>query len=163
MKLSIIPDFTLLEQSAGNWEGQSRDIYNRPDVRKALDTDNWNYVPGDDKPGESQKMVAERMIAWTEKILADCIVSGHNHHIAIFTHGLAIKFMLAELLNLYRPTAYSDKENPIDNASITELCYKNGMLLFPITKRNYTVHNSQAKRHETNDQSTLPLNRACLK
>lgn len=153
----IISDPALLEQSAGDWEGQSREIYNRPDVRKALDTDNWNYVPGDKILGESQNMVAERMIAWMDKILMECIASGRNHHIVIFTHGLAIKFLLAELLNLHRPTAYSDKVNPIDNASITELRYQNWMLLFPLSKRNFTIHNDMIKQPEIDDQVTPPL------
>ncbi len=46
-QLPIITDERLLEQSHGDWVGLSRDIYNRSDIRSALDTNNWEYVSGD--------------------------------------------------------------------------------------------------------------------
>jgi broad specificity phosphatase PhoE len=55
----------------------------------------------------------------------------------VFTHGLAIKFLLAELLNLEKLTAY---KIPIDNTSITQLCYKNGELMLPLAMQNNTEH-----------------------
>lgn len=91
---------------------KSRTIYNRADVRLALDTDNWNYIPGDEQQGESQSMVAQRMIKWSTYHSRSAI----NSNIAVFTHGLSIKFLLAEIQNLDRLTAY---EMPIDNASVT--------------------------------------------
>lgn len=139
-QLPLCIDPLLLEQDAGGWAGQSRDIYKRSDVRIALDTDNWNYIPGDNLPGESQKMVAERMKFWIGKKVAQLTAAGEDQHIVVFTHGLAIKFLLAELLDLDRPTAYSDVKNPVHNASITQLCFQDGKLTLPLAKRNYTKH-----------------------
>ena len=142
IQLPLTTDDQLSEQSAGGWEGQSRDIYNRKDVRLALDTDNWSYIPGDDKPGESQKMVSERIKRWVDNKMARCQAEDKdkNHHIVVFTHGGAIKFLLAELLDLHRPTAYTEAANPTANTSITQLCYKNGQLQLPLAMRNNTEH-----------------------
>lgn len=136
--LSINTSKKLLEQDAGIWEGTSRVIYERADVRLALDTDNWNYVLGDGS-GESQAMVAERMKKWIEKKVIQYSAKNDNQHLIIFTHGLAIKYLLAELLDLNRSTAYSENINPCDNASITELQYRNGQLILPITVRNQNI------------------------
>ena len=95
----------LLEQTQGGWNGKSKDIYKRLDVRKALDRDNWNYVPGDNIPGESSKMVADRMIFWLKEVLKNYSTDPNIHNIAVYSHGLAIKFMLAELADLDRKTA----------------------------------------------------------
>jgi len=134
--LPVYFDDQLLEQSAGGWEGQSRDIYNRSDVRQALDSDNWNYIPGDLVPGESQKMVTERMRRWVEKKVKELSAANESQHIVVFTHGLGIKFLLAVLLDLERSKAYC---MPIDNASITQLCYQDRQML-PISIINYTGH-----------------------
>jgi broad specificity phosphatase PhoE len=136
--LPIITDENLLEQNQGDWEGQSRNIYNRPDVRYALDTNNWEFTPGDNRKGESQKAVALRMKNWIEEKLKKCS-PGEYHHIVIFTHGSSIKFLCAELLNFERSTAYSDV-NPIDNTSVTQLCYRNDELQLPLIKRNDVTH-----------------------
>lgn len=141
-ELPVIPDDQLLEQSAGDWEGQSRMIYQRADVRQALDTDNWNYIPGDDVPGESQQMVADRMRSWIEKKVAACDPADGDHHIVVFTHGLAIKFLLAVLLDLDRPTAYTHV-NAIENASITQLRFQERKVILPLEKRNHTKHLSE--------------------
>lgn len=142
-ELSLVVDERLLEQSPGGWEGKSRDIYKRPDVRLALDTDNWSYVPGDETPGESQQMVAERMVNWIKEKVDELSVVQRKHHLVVFTHSLAIKYLLTELLNLDRPTAYSNV-NPVDNASITQLCYRNRKLVLPLAKRNYVQHLAEA-------------------
>lgn len=138
-ELAVSIDDRLLEQSPGDWEGQSRDIYERKDVRLALDTDNWTYIPGDNIKGESQYMVAIRMKSWIKEKVAESMKKDIAQHIAVFTHGLAIKFLLAELLDLDRPTAYG-KANPIENASITQLCYSDGELVTPLNMRNYKEH-----------------------
>jgi len=132
----------LLEQGAGDWEGQSREIYNRPDVRYSLDRDNWNYVPGDNQPGESQSMVARRMIQWLNQPLSYYGQFPGVWNIAVFTHGLAIKFLMAQLLNLNRNTAY---KIPIDNTSVTLLQFVNGQLILPMKRSNDTSHYSFIK------------------
>jgi broad specificity phosphatase PhoE len=145
-KLPVFVDDQLLEQSAGGWEEPSRDIYNRSDVRQALDSDNWNYIPGDLVPGESQKMVAERMRRWVEKKVEELSTANENQHIVVFTHGLAIKFLLAVLLDLERSKAYC---LPLDNASITQLCYRDRQIILPISKINYIGHLPDGKETET--------------
>ncbi len=85
---------------------------------------------------ESQKNVADRMKSWIFHKLKECSLD-IDHHIAVFTHGLAIKFLLAEILDLDRNTAYSGV-NPIDNTSMTQFYYQNGQLR--LTERNNTTH-----------------------
>jgi len=140
VNMYITMDDRILEQDQGGWQGLTREIYNRPDVRAAMDNDNWNYVPGDDVPGESQKMVANRMKAWINSKVSEYSKHKTNINIAVFTHALAIKFLLAELLDLDRKTAYTDTANPIKNASITLLTFINGNLNLPLKMRNYVEH-----------------------
>lgn len=127
----------LLEQSAGGWEGKSRNIYQRPDVKAALDQDNWNYVPGDDEPGESKHQVAMRMIDWLNDTLDHFRQFPGNWNIAVFSHGLAIKFLFALLLNYPRNTAY---KIPIDNTSVSQLRYVNGKLIHQVSRFNDISH-----------------------
>jgi hypothetical protein len=115
-------------------------------VRQSLDSDNWNYIPGDLVPGESQKMVAERMRCWVEKKVEERSTANENQHVVVFTHGLAIKFLLTILLDLERSKAYC---MPIDNTSITQLCYRDGQIILPILLINYTGHLSVGKEIET--------------
>ena len=62
-------DEQILELSQGDWEGKNRaSIYQRPDISKILEKDNWKLIPGDKIYGESQKMVADRMKYWIERI-----------------------------------------------------------------------------------------------
>lgn len=108
---------SLSEQDAGDWVGKSRAIYQRPDVRQALDSDNWSFVPGDNIKGESQQAVAQRLKEWLEKMA----IQGQT--IAAFTHGNAIKYTLADLFGMSRKDAF---KIPIDNTSITILRYQEG-------------------------------------
>lgn len=108
-------DEQILELSQGDWEGKNRDsIYQRPNISKMLEQDNWRLVPGDNIYGESQKMVADRMKYWIERI-ADKHREGK---ILAFTHGTAIKVCMAEIFKYEKSTAY---KIPIDNTSITHL------------------------------------------
>lgn len=127
----------LLEQDPGDWEGQSRSIYDRPDVRLALDTDNWNFIPGDIRKGESQRMIGQRMVNWFMGIVDYYSQSPGTSNIVVFSHGLAIKYFLAELLNLPRSTAFMIH---IDNTSVTYLQYINRKLVLP--RLNDTRHYS---------------------
>ena len=137
VSMHINVDERILELDQGGWQGLSREIYKRDDVRKALEHDNWNYIPGDDQPGESQKMVADRMKSWIQTKINEHSENESNQNILVFTHGLAIKFLLAELLDLDRSTAYKDT---IDNASITLLTFTDGDLNLPLKMRNNTGH-----------------------
>jgi broad specificity phosphatase PhoE len=140
VNMHITMDERILEQDQGGWQGLSREIYKREDVRSALDNDNWTYIPGDELPGESQKMVGYRMKAWINSKVTEYSKHKSNINIAVFTHALAIKFLLAELLDLDRKTAYTDTVNPIKNASITVLTFINGNLVLPLKMRNYVEH-----------------------
>lgn len=135
-KLPVILDKQLLGQNQGDWEGKSREtIYNRPDVASELKSDNWGSIPGDIDKGESKETVAKRLIAWINELLTKD-TSDQDQNIIVFTHGLAIKFLLAELLNLDRSTAYKEEINPVANASITELNYCDNVFQ-SVTKRNF--------------------------
>jgi broad specificity phosphatase PhoE len=127
----------LLEHDAGDWAGQSRAIYQRLDVRKDFDTDPWHRISGDVVLGESQEMVAIRITKWVQELNASFADSEEEQHIAVFTHGLAIKCFIADQLNLDKMTAVSHKVNPVDNASITQFCYQNNALVFE--KANFIV------------------------
>lgn len=116
----------LLELNQGDWEGKNRqEIYSRPSVRKALDTDNWNYIPGDQIKGESQSMVARRMSQWLEKVKG---IHGSGK-IAAFTHGLTIKYLIAELLDMDRSVAY---KTPIGNASFSMIVIEEDSYSCPV-------------------------------
>ncbi len=107
----VIETSEVLEQGKGDFEGKLKDmIYQRQDIRKQLDENNWEFVPGDINKGESQKITAARMGSFMKQILT----LGHTH-IAVFTHGGAIAFYLAELLDRPRAMAY---KQPIENASV---------------------------------------------
>lgn len=118
--LSIVTTEDILEQGQGDFEGQKRlTIYfERQDVRRALDDNNWDFVPGDVRKGESQKATGERMIAFIHNVMK----SFPSHldlpdviNIGVFTHGNAMKFMRAELLDLPRKDAF---QFVIPNASV---------------------------------------------
>ncbi len=129
-------DSALLELSQGDWEGEDRDkIYNRPDVREGLDKDGWNYIPGDLIKGESQAMVAQRMLSWTGRMVRKY----EKGRIMAFTHGLAIKVLLTELFGWDKRIAY---KMPIDNTSITIINYENGV--YSCVRKNDTAHLKKA-------------------
>lgn len=130
-------DDRLLEQDKGGWEGKSRAIYQRADVKAGLEEDCWTYVPGDDKPGESQKMVAERMIKWVKEKVAEHSSEGVDQHIMVITHCNSIRFLLAELLDERPRTAQKEF---IHNTSITKLCFEGQTLVLPLGTRNCTAH-----------------------
>jgi broad specificity phosphatase PhoE len=120
LNTSMILDADLLEQYQGDWTGKSRSIYDRSDVRLALDADNWNFVPGDIVKGESHCDVAKRMTQWLYKKIDQYQGRQDDLHICIFSHGLAIKYMLTELMNWDKPSAY---KIIINNTSVTHLVY----------------------------------------
>jgi probable phosphoglycerate mutase len=125
-------DANLVELKQGDWEGENRDaIYGRDDVKMELSVDNWNFVPGHVIKGESQNQCAQRMVRWMHQK----VLEHSNERILIFTHGLAIKYLLAELFNRDRHTAY---QTPIDNASVTVVNYEDG--IFTCSLQNDISH-----------------------
>jgi broad specificity phosphatase PhoE len=108
-------DQKLIELDQGDFEGASRTkIYQRPDVRKSLELDNWNFIPGDQRRGESQAMVAKRMMLWLE----EATLTHQGGDLIAYTHGVAIKTLLAKLGLLNQKLAY---QQPLMNTSITTL------------------------------------------
>lgn len=123
---NIVRDGAIIELSQGDWEGQPRiEIYQRPEVKAALLEDPWNFIPGDKIKGESQHMVAERMLSWMKTKISE----HPRQRILVITHGLAIKFLYAELFDKDRSTAF---EIPIDNTSITIIRYHEGTFSCPL-------------------------------
>ena len=129
-------EYDIIELTHGDWEGKlKKEIYSRQEVREGLDQDNWNYVPGDKIKGESQAMVAKRMKGWLERI-----VEKHtSSKVLVFSHGLAIKYLLTDLFNLDKPTAY---KMPIDNTSISMIKFDCGE--FTYITRNDSSHLKEA-------------------
>ena len=123
----------LLEADAGDFTGLSRTTYDLPKIRAQLVADNWNFIPGFVIKGESQHQVADRMIKWVNDRLNQY---NGNKKIVAFTHGLAIKYMMAELLNTDRSQAHL---NRIDNTSITELTFIDRVLQ-PVIRSNDIGH-----------------------
>lgn len=105
----VTRDHLLTEQSQGDWEGRIRTEVYSPEIKSQL---GWAFIPGDRIKGESQQQVAERMVLW----MKEKIKEHPNQLVFVFSHGLAIRYLVAEVLNLNRETAYTI---PIDNTSIT--------------------------------------------
>jgi broad specificity phosphatase PhoE len=113
MEDAVHLDSRLLELSQGDFVGILRsEIYRRPDVREALDTDPWTFIPGDVVKGESQAAVAFRMKDWFEEVALK-----HPHgRVLVFSHDVAIKVFLAEILQENKADAY---KSHVGNASVT--------------------------------------------
>lgn len=112
----------LVELTHGDWEGQDRDaIYAREEVQRGLAEDNWNFVPGDEIKGESQGEGARRM----KGCITVMVGERTKGKVMVSTHGLAIKYLMAELFGFDKKTAYTV---PIDNTSITLVRYQSGSL-----------------------------------
>ncbi|MCC7569878.1 histidine phosphatase family protein [Candidatus Micrarchaeota archaeon] len=110
----------IIELDQGDWVGKQREkVYSIPEVRFALDEDCWNFIPGDIIKGESQRAVATRMKEWFNFITGE-----YSEGIVVaFTHGVAIKCLLANIYHFDKNLAYSI---PIDNVSTTQLNCVNG-------------------------------------
>jgi len=127
---------SIIELSQGDWEGKLRkEIHSRPDVKEGFNGDCWNYIPGDNVKGESPAMVVKRIKRWIEQIARE----NNQGIIGAFSHGLVIKYLLADVLELDKKTAY---KIPIDNTGITIIRCEEGDLTF--TKRNDSSHLDKA-------------------
>lgn len=102
------------EMDSGDFIGLPRSLYeDNTYVREAVATANWTFVPGFVRKGESQQQIARRMTRWMKTIVSE---ADGNVRVAVFSHGSAIRFMLAEVLDEPRRQAYKTKVN---NASIS--------------------------------------------
>jgi broad specificity phosphatase PhoE len=119
----------LIEHDSGDWDGLSRDVYNRPDVKEELAEDYWNFEPGDSVKGESENEIADRMIKFILKTLKHYSQYPCISNIFIFSHAFAIKFMLAKWCGLHLPDAH---KITIDNTGVTVLRFKNGIWINPL-------------------------------
>ncbi|MBT4824201.1 histidine phosphatase family protein [Candidatus Woesearchaeota archaeon] len=146
-------DNRLMEQDQGDWVGKLKSkIYSREDVKKGLNHDNWNFVPGDLIKGESQAKVAARMYTWLEEIITK---QNHSKILAV-SHGLAIRYLIAEVFDLDRKTAY---KIPIDNTSITKITYNNEKyILVGINDTKHLEKSNIKKVKATFDDSSIKLN-----
>jgi broad specificity phosphatase PhoE len=116
----IVRDKALVELTQGDWEGKPREeIYSRDIVKSMIAQDNWNFIPGDQIKGESQQQVASRMVTWINKKSLEHA----NKRILVFSHGLAIKYLLTELFDRERSTAF---KIPIENTSLTIITHQKG-------------------------------------
>lgn len=132
--IDLAADESLLEQSAGDWTGQPKALYQQEDVKRALAEDNWGTMPPN---GESKHMVALRMKKWLMQQITANSNSKSAEHILVFSHGLAIKYLLAELFDYPRETAYKNPELAINNASITQICYDYELDSFELVTKNH--------------------------
>ena len=139
--LSITGDQRISERDVGDWEGLKRAvIYERPDVKEARTKDVWNQIPGDSQRGESHCMVAKRMYEWLKEKIEEYSSKDSDQHIIVFSHALAIKCLLAEVLDLNKSTAWREDVNPVTNTSVTELFFRNKQALPELIKRNNVEH-----------------------
>jgi broad specificity phosphatase PhoE len=151
--LHVNTDEKLLEQDAGDWAGQPRCVvYQRCEVKRELDSPRqWHFKSGDEIKGESKADVAARMLAWLNQILDECVKSDTHQHIVVFTHGLALKFLLTELLYLDKMTAHTEEHNPIANVSITQLFFNKNKELVSYVK-NYNEYKQKTFDSESNQE-----------
>jgi broad specificity phosphatase PhoE len=96
-------EMSLTELSQGDWEQKRvHEVYDRPEVIRNFNTDAWNSPSGDEKKGESQALVANRMKEGLDKIISD----HEAGNIAVITHGMSIRCVLAEVMDIDRQTAH---------------------------------------------------------
>lgn len=107
-------DLRIQEMCQGDWEKVPREkIYTQERIEEII-KDNWNFVPGFQIKGESPKMVTDRMIDFLE----DVSKKHEGKHIGIFGHGLAIRFMYAQIFGFDKKTAY---KLPMENTAISQI------------------------------------------
>jgi broad specificity phosphatase PhoE len=108
----IIYSDTIIEQDHGDVTGRLREEIYTPEFREYLENHSWEFSHPN---GESQKVVAERMIGFIDQVVEE---SAANHTVAIFTHGTATKALLCKIMGFHPRYVYNTH---IDNTAITEL------------------------------------------
>lgn len=118
----ITLDPSLREKDQGDWTGRLRSEVYTPEMKALI---NWNFVPGDTIKGESDAALAQRMVRWVK-----AKVQEHpNQRVIVFSHGLAIKYLVAELMDIDRKQA---PLIPLDNMSLTVVKYRDGEFSVPV-------------------------------
>jgi len=110
----IILSESLLELDQGDWQGRKKSEIYTPEMLAIINPAQPHFKAPN---GESQYEVGKRMLNCLEEIIAN---KNEQLNVAVFTHGIAIKCLLRELLNFHPDNVY---KLPIDNTSITELVY----------------------------------------
>ncbi|MFK7924080.1 MAG: histidine phosphatase family protein [Bacteroidia bacterium] len=101
----------LVELSKGDWEGKVRAEMYHGNVQGEFEKDFYNFTPPN---GESQLDAELRMYHWLEATRKKFI--GQTAHIAVFSHGFAIKSMAVRLLQADPSTVF---RTVIHNTSIS--------------------------------------------
>src|SRR3989344_5611429 len=113
----IIISENLQELDQGDWVGKLREEAYNKETLMEIDKDCWNFKAPN---GESQAEVEERIYDVVKKN----VINNGNKITAFYTHGVAIKCLLRRLMNLDHRITWRIM---IDNASITQLRYNNGL------------------------------------
>ncbi len=111
----IIPSEAVLELDQGDWQGKKKSEIYTPQMLATINAAQPYFKAPN---GESQYEVGKRMLNCLEQIINSN--QDKQLRVAVFTHGIAIKCLLRELLNFHPDTVY---KMPIENTSITELAY----------------------------------------
>ena len=120
------------ELSQGEWENKLRREILTPETVAKIEAENWNFrAPG----GESMSDVCARLKRFLYRELLEPPTREILGDIWVFSHGVAIKALLADLFDLERSTAW---RIPIDNTSITTLSAREGRL--ELLGQNETPH-----------------------
>jgi broad specificity phosphatase PhoE len=107
------------ELDQGDWTWKKRDIiYSRNVVRKGLQRDNYSFVPGDLIKGESQAMVAQRMLEWFKEL------GNAEETILAISHGMAIKLLFASLFENYNKREVY--KLPLENTGLCKIIIEDG-------------------------------------
>lgn len=111
----------LVELAQGDWEGRLRaDIYT-PELLLALRADPYDFRP---PGGESQRDVEARMYRWLDEIVQRFDQTDKLLRVAAFSHGFAIKTLVAGLTQAAPSMTY---RTIIHNTSLTVLHRETGL------------------------------------
>jgi broad specificity phosphatase PhoE len=108
----------LQELCQGEWTGRKRIEVYTPENLALINKDGWNFAPPN---GESQSTVGQKVLKEMNKIVKG---KDETKKIGVYTHGGSIKYLLATLDLMPKKDCW---KVPINNTSITELEYKNGI------------------------------------
>lgn len=111
----IIIDDRIQELGQGDWEGKPRTECYTPERMKILNSLGWNFKAPN---GESRKEVEERMVDFLNKEILSKDSNKDKISIGIFSHGIAIKCLLRNILNFDQAMTYRVM---LSNTSITHL------------------------------------------
>ncbi len=113
----IIISDNLQELDQGDWVGRLREEVYSKETIKEIDKDCWNFRPPN---GETQAEVQKRVY----DVIKKNVINNNDKITAFYTHGVAIKCLLKDVMNLDHRITWRIQ---IDNTSITQLRYDNGL------------------------------------